>query len=484
MNNSKLKMGGMAAAVTAIVIVAVILLNLLAGMLTERFFLKADLTSTGLYKISEDSVKILGDLPGDATLYLLISEMEAPNMLQEFGLTLNLVELLGKYASYSRGRVSLQYMDPTLNPNLSDRFGVGKVAKGDLIVQGPSRSKLIALADLFSFSESGSLLGYRVEQELTSAVLYVMAEKVPGVAFTGGHGEITYVQSSNGTSLSMLWDMFDKSGFAPYGVSLSTGDFSEGTHAVVIAAPQTDFTDDEINKLDAFAKGGGSVMYLADRERLPNLTAWLEEWGLQVTDNVILDETSRFGGDPRLVIPLVNACDMFNSVGTSGQPMVQLPREIKPLFAERGNLTTESVLGTSKDSYARGLDSENSAIARADDDPAGPFTIGAVTTYRVYDSATGMPSDSYITVLPFSLCVDGILGYYMYLNNDLTGAAVRYLTPSDAASGLVVPSRALPNYIMRLTGLPSIMVSIFLIGVVPLAIFVTGFVLWFRRRKS
>lgn len=489
MNTNRLKMGGMAAALTAIVIAAVILVNMLAGMLTDRFFLKLDLTASKLFELSEESAEILRDLPGRATIYLLMNELDAADLpryiASNIGIEgLDLVALLEKYSSLSGGKVTLRYLDPTLNPTIREDFNVGNVSRADLLVQGEetSRVKHIPFTDLFEVSDAG-LQGYRAEQTLTGALLHVLAEYVPRAVFAEGHGMLPTEFVSSGASLAMLYDLFEKGGFSTSAVNLADADLPPDTHLVVVACPSTDFTQEEIAKLDDFIKSGGNVLYLASYERNANLGGWLTEWGVKMEDHFILDDIERTS-NPTVIIPLINAHEMFNSVGNHSYPWTQLPRALTIAFAERGSVTVQGVLGSSPYSYGRLIDSDNPSIERTEEDASGPFIIGTVSTYRTYDKNTAVPTDSYLVVLPVSLCFDYVLSTYAYLNNDMTGGIVRYLTPADISSGLVIPSKALANPILTLTGIPSLAVSVFLVGILPPGLFVMGLIFWRKRRKK
>lgn len=482
MKSVKMKMGGMAAAVTVIVIAAVILINVLAGLLTQRFFLSLDLTPTRQFDLSDETISILSDLPGDAVIYLLLDENEARTLSTDTTYGLKLVELLEKYCALSNGRVTLRFTDPLLNTNLSEQFGVGSVQRADILVQGARRTKHITFADLFSVSEEGQLTGYRFEQVMTSAMLYVMAEIVPEVVFTEGHGEASLTASSSTASVSLLSDMFTKSGFSAASVNLGIQDLPENTAVVVVTVPSTDFADEEIAKLDAFVKRGGVVLYLTATEHNTRLTSWLAEWGLQLEDVIIMDEVERMS-NPMFVIPSITDNEVFSSVSASGMPLLQIPRSVRILFGQRSDITTVSLLETSRYSFGRVLGSENTATERAEDDPAGPFTVGAMSSYRLYDSQTGVSTYGRIIVLPYTMSADSSLQLYTYLNNDLTGAVVRYITPSQAASGLIIPSKSLVNRVMTLTGIPGIVISVLLVLILPLGIFATGLILWLRRRR-
>ncbi|MCL2030790.1 MAG: GldG family protein, partial [Oscillospiraceae bacterium] len=427
------------------------------------------------------------DLPEPVVIYLLMSELEAADLPRYITGTigvegLDLVALLEKYTALSAGKVTLRYLDPTLNPDIRERFGVGNISQGDLLIEGPGRVKHILFSDLFNVSDQG-VQGYRAEQALTGAILYAIAEFVPVAVFAEGHGMLSPEPSYNGASLSMMRELLEKSGFSTRTQNLALEDIAEDARLLVIAAPTTDFTQEEIARADEFLKSGGSVLYLTGNERNANLGGWLAEWGVQIEDYIIMDEVQRIG-DPRFVVPLLNAHDMFNSVGSHSLPLLQIPRALHLPFAERGGLTVQGVLATSQYSYGRLIGSENTEIDRAAEDVSGPFVVGAVSHSRTYDRNTAQATDAYLVVLPHTLCFDIILSYYAYLNNDMTGAAVRYLTPADLSSGLVIPSKALSSPLLTLTGMPSLITGIFLVGVLPPGIFVTGLVFWRKRRKK
>ncbi len=58
-SHRRLRYGSAATAVTAIVIVAVILLNVIVGIVADRFPITLDLSSEKLYSISADSEKVI-----------------------------------------------------------------------------------------------------------------------------------------------------------------------------------------------------------------------------------------------------------------------------------------------------------------------------------------------------------------------------------------------------------------------------------------
>ncbi|MDR1737141.1 MAG: Gldg family protein [Oscillospiraceae bacterium] len=466
------RVGAVSAVAAGLAFAAFIGINIFAGSVTERLSLKADLTRDKIYALSDETGDILRDMHYPATIYMLASETDTREFTASTGL--NFPEFLGQYVFLSGGNVRLEYLDAQISADVSGRFGVGDVTQGDIVVEGPRRNKHIPSSSYFQTETDyaagiGTITGYTIEQELTGALLYVGAEIVPGAVFTTGHGEA----STDVYSLSIYADMFAKNGFAAESRSIAVSGIPDGTDVVVIAAPQTDFSEEELSVLDGFALRGGSVVYLAAEERPERLMAWLASRGIQLGDFRVFDDVQRVSSS-EYVVPAVQPHEMFaSSMDTGILPLLAFPRG---LTTDGDDTGVSPLLTTSGSSYGRALSSENTSPARAEDDLSGPFTVGAVSAY-------GGGEGSSLLVLPLSLSHDVMLSELVYLNTRLSGDTVRWLTPTGAASGLVIPAKALTSAVMNITGLPAIIISAALVFALPAAVFLSGLIFWLKRRR-
>ncbi|MBQ5777644.1 MAG: Gldg family protein, partial [Oscillospiraceae bacterium] len=77
-NKKKLQYGSASALFVVVFIAIVVVLNIFASFLTERFSLKLDMTAEGQYSLSEESRNMLRELENPVTIYILSpkSEME------------------------------------------------------------------------------------------------------------------------------------------------------------------------------------------------------------------------------------------------------------------------------------------------------------------------------------------------------------------------------------------------------------------------
>ena len=460
--NVQKKLGRPAIAITCLVIAAFILLNILAGMLTDRFYLKADLQPTQLLSLSSVTTDLLRDMNQPVTLIFLANEVSARAQLAQYQFT----DLLDKYAALSGGLVSVEYWDPALYPNLKTDFNLETVNTYDILVRGSNRHKLIPSDSFFSTTTDAYgyqvANGFQIERELSSAIHFVSAEKVPAVVFTNSHGEAL-------SALAAYQDMFSSTGFQVVAQPL-TQTLPEGTELVVIAAPATDFTAEEIAALDTFALNGGHVIYLVYNSVHANLEAWFNERGLGIQPEVILDPLNRMNYNQNIV-PELAQNELFASL-SSGVPLAMMPRALEPLFTERSGYQVSTLIQASSSAFARRLDSENVSEEKGPEDRSGPFPIVLQAEY----TGTGAKT----MIIPMGMAADNILASHSFQNNEILAAFNRNIYP--AGTSLMIQPKTAQNTPMSLIGFASGLVSILLIGVLPLSLLIIGLVIWLRRR--
>ena len=78
----------------------------------------------------------------------------------------------------------------------------------------------------------------------------------------------------------------------------SPTDLPAGTELVVVAGPQYDFLQGEVERLATYLRGGGAVLLLLEPGPLPNLAALLASMGIRIADDFLVDrERSVIGTD-------------------------------------------------------------------------------------------------------------------------------------------------------------------------------------------
>jgi ABC-2 type transport system permease protein len=258
-----------AGATTAFVVLIVAMLNYLAFRHYERF----DLTSEGMYTLSDKSKSVLKSLKDDVTVYLFMSRNE-PSFADTD-------ELLQRYKTATQ-HVRVQYVDPDREPGefqiLSQRFGVSqgvdemgqtRVDVAAVIAMGEKKWH-VDRDDLVAF-DLGPMAGVdtvevniKAEQALTGAIVQVQSGRATKVCVTRGHGEISLDDNDERSMLSVKTALrHDNVELAPLDTLGKTSVPAE-CDAVMVLGPQNAFAEAEAKVIVDYVKGGGRALLALD----------------------------------------------------------------------------------------------------------------------------------------------------------------------------------------------------------------------------
>lgn len=340
-NGKKLRYGSSGAMLIAVVVVAVILLNVAVSALASRFsWMYIDMTPEGLYDLTDsffdlvekeaipaidemrafnkqynasegkDLPDVKDDItegetgtefvPRDENLKIKIHFLDEKDILREsayMGYILkNVEDLCNKYSDY------FEYVCINIdkNPSAVQKFlttSLSTVNKTDVIVECGTEFRTIPLLRFFATDTSTEeVWAYDGEKQLASAILAVTRAESPVCLVDLAHGEAFY-------DPQMLYTIED----AGYELAISDGHLTDEKIAAVeeeygadvrlflIYNPNSDFLVDakdsngnvisdidEIGALDRFLDGKSSMMVFLSPTSpvLPNLEEYLEEWGI------------------------------------------------------------------------------------------------------------------------------------------------------------------------------------------------------------
>lgn len=281
--NSGIRRGGPSAVTTALVLAALVLLNLFVTLLGERVTLKVDLTATGVYGLSAQSLDFLAGLEDDVQVTVLSDRATFVGLNQYFA---QAVEVLERFARENE-HLHLQFLDLVKNPNLAAKYPQESLSAADVIVESGEKARILGVTELFNVQESlygYNILSSKVEQALVTSILAVTSAEQTVVSILSGHGEEP-VDSLN----SLLSD----NQYRIVNQNLSAQGIDQEAKLVIIAAPIRDYEVDDLQKLDSFLQGGEdrAVFYLASTTQpaLPNLEGWLSRHGVQVERGAVFE---------------------------------------------------------------------------------------------------------------------------------------------------------------------------------------------------
>jgi hypothetical protein len=468
-------------------------------MLTDRFFLKADLTDTGLYTLSARAEEVLRGV-GETVDIIVLSEESS--WLANANL-IRVVDILKNYSAVSGGRIRVQYVNPDLNSfngphynnslsNLKDAHSeLENMNRNDIIFLSSRRATKVAATGLFTYSRDSMgnqvISGVRADQELVSSLLYVLNERVARAVFLEGHQE---------RPAQYLMQMFDRSGYISSTINLALEDIPEDTVILFSVAPTFDFSDAEIIKLEHYLTTGGNAMIFYDFSlpSLPRLDTLLTQWGVSVENKMIFDEQFTFipGGinaiGARVVagsLPSTADAEIF----TSTQVPVVIPRP-RPLRAEwadgaRGNFQLFPLISTfSSSSYAKDTGEGGlTTTERESGDESGPFTLAYHIRHITHD-LSNVQIVSNLIVAGADMVDDSFLQNFgmTYYNIFLMADLANDLNPFGES--VFIASKNLFDNHMPVSSGGARAVLVLMVIALPLAIILVGILVWRKRRHQ
>ena len=281
-NKAKLKHGGFAIAITAVVIAVAVAVNLLFAIVAERVNLDIDISLSGDNTLSEENVKYIKGLKDKVTITVCFTredfasgtEYVAQNMYMAsdttgtndgvyayYEQTLNLLDL---YSVYSPN-ITLKFVDP-YDPSFSEIANkYTGINIGDILVECEkeiggekyTKSEILSFDDVYYLTEEenyysqmfGSgyktyiVSGNKIESALTSAIFKTTSNETQKVLVLGHHSAednikdyIDYLKQNN----------FDVTNFADY----TLNEIDKDVDLIIIAAPNQDFAAKELEVID------------------------------------------------------------------------------------------------------------------------------------------------------------------------------------------------------------------------------------------
>ena len=482
----RMKIGALALISTIVVIAAVIAVNYFVDYIADRYVLEIDMTSKGEYEISDETVQLLSTLSEPITITVLCDETDYNNNSD----LRRLPKVLQRYEQLSHGNVTVKYINAVNNPAIFSQYDqLGDLSSGDIIVESSKRYKSMSPYDLLEYQSSNSsstsgsasnetkyLTGLRAEQRLTSAILYVTANKVPKAAYLTGHQESTEHETLDTLLASANYDTQELS-------LMQEGKVPDDVDMLLILQPQGDFTTEEIDALDEFMSNGGKmiVSYASNTPTLTNLEEYFTEWGVAYDDKMVYDNERCFAGTNFYLMPNVNTVEgLTDNLDTKSYVIIPGARPITTLWEQDNWRGTQVLMSTSNNSYAKDLSSETTSYEQSDTDETGPFNVG-VLSYQ--NSMHNLNSTySYALFLNAGFLSDSTLDNTAFLNKDYVLSALNFMT--DDSEAVSIASKDLTSTTLAVPGSAKSVLFYLLILIIPGVCLVGGIAVWARRRHK
>lgn len=371
-HKDKFKHGSMAVVFTAVFIAIIIVINILVSALTDRFpSMNFDLTLEGLNTLSDEAVDVAKSIEGDTTIYIIGSEDAVRG--DQVGLQYSQVANLADRLQEQNSKIHVEFIDPDLNPTFISSYPDDNLTTGKVMVSSEKRNKVLSVTDLFSIQQDTTTGEYTyysmVDGALANALYLVNLDTVPVVAIATGHSEMLSAEDNLSSFVALLED----NNFEVTTFDILTEEIPEDASVVFIGTPTTDYTTEEINKLEAFISdaemAASRTLFFTSYptqnwESMPNLSTFLAEWGLQPQSGVLMETdatnvltTSEGSASPYLFANVSE--DILD--GTYSNLIMSNSAPVERLFSANNDIVTYPVVETNDTAYVASAEEDIAA---------------------------------------------------------------------------------------------------------------------------
>ena len=334
--------------------------------------LRFDFTEERRFSLSEPTVAMLKRL--DRPVHVVFFH---DPMMRE---TVELYELVARQTS----RVTVEFFDPMLQPAQARMFGVNFA--GTAVMESEGRRLQV---------NGGS------EVDIANGILRVSQAAIQRVCFLDGHGEPDpfsleshdHLEGSAGHShgLGARYVLHERHGMAKARHALETMNYSVekvslllGRDALahcavlVVAGPKVSLLPVEVAAVRTYLGHGGNALFMLDPFVQTGLETVVQEYGIHVDDNIVIDEASHFWAD--MSSPAVS--DYNRHQITRDLPLTFFPgaRSLSPTARRPAGTSVMPLVNSSKNSW--GQRNRTRVEFDKEHDTPGPTTLMAAALRR------------------------------------------------------------------------------------------------------
>lgn len=454
------KYGASAALYAALFVGILIFVNFLSARHHHRF----DLTESGVYSLSPQTTGILQRLDQPLTI----------NAFVEAGSDPQLREILDSYR-YISDKVSFSIIDPDKQPDLAERYKITTVPAIHL-----------------QYSERSNIVNRLTEEDLTNGIIKVTRAEKKTVYFLEGHGEPSIDEINDPKGYGQIKNALDNESYEVKKLVLSEGAaIPDDANLVIVGGAERSLLPHETQALDAYLKKdtGGHALFLLNPRATPELAAYLADWGIQVGDDVIVDEQIQLlKGRTFTLTPFVTTYGMHKITeelsrrGAAALTTYGISRSVESQQDSKKGLTVVSLAKTGPNSWA---ETDLASVfqkqtARLDEqDRRGPISLAVAVTANLKEM--GLDKDGVSRIAVFGNAVfanNQFIG--QYFNRDLLLNTISWLVGEE---GLIsVRARTMRASRVQFTAQQGALIFYLSVLILPELLLIAGLAVWWQRR--
>ena len=475
----KFRKGGFSIVFIAVFVAAVIVLNMVAGMLTDKIpALTFDLSKSKTSELSQDTLDFISTIDKEVTITVLADENKYTSA-NEYYLMAN--TLLKQYRNQNK-KIQIKYIDLTANPTFTSKYPDDTLSGGNYIVECGDKHRVLTNDDLFEITQdmygSSQVSSMEVEPAVTTAILNVTSENQTKVRFIDGFGDY---------DASAFKTLLEKNNYDVATINTLTEMIEESVEALVLYTPSVDLDDTSIKKIKDFLNNNGNYgkdfFFVASEQKteMPKFNAFLEEWGMKMGDGLVAEtDTSKlvpyYGRyDYRISLLDYSANSTEYTEGLKNKSINILGGFIIPIEITNQNTATPLLQTSELAKLVKFTETENPDIENL---PSQQYNAAAIAT-----KTSGNDEKSNVAVLGSNFMLSSAAISVPTYNNGAYIINLMNKLTDNTDEGITIDGQNLEITALGITTDQINMLNVVCMGVIPLVIVIVAVVIWVRRRN-
>lgn len=452
---------------TSLMVVTVVLC-VVVNMFANELALSVDLSSNKLYTITTDTKDFVEGVKDDITVYYVCQKGQEDPTVEK---------IVAKYENLNK-KVKVERKDPVLYPTFTKKYTEQNVMDNSIIVvnNDTDTSKYVPYFEMFELDSNGQKIAkVDVEGQITSAIDYVTNENLPNLYYTSGHGELEL-------GATMLGEIGKQNITANELKTLTVDRIPDDCNILVINGPKNDFTDAEITMLKIYLGNGGKAIVTLQytENKMNNFYDLLKHYGIYPKDGLVLEAYGHYvSGSQVNIIPSFEQHEIVNSIQASANFAV-MPNSVGIAASDtvREGVTLSELMKTSDEAYSK-VNMESTNPEFEEGDIAGPFDLGILAEE---ESKTTKETMKLVVLSSAYMFDENIVSTGQFSNADVMSNSISYMV--ESASKIKIAKTSLETSYLTIPAKLSVVLGGVFAIIIPVAIIVTGLVIWLRRRRG
>ena len=239
----------------------------IVNFLAARHSVRWDLSENQNYTLAPQTYRVLRTLPRDVKITVFTREKDPGYQVFK--------ERLESYRQAST-KLSVEFIDPEKQPKMAQTYGIFRT-------------------DTAIFESNGQTIRVTSpsEIELTGALIRISKDSKKRIVFVEGHSELN-VEDKDRNGLFIAKEALIRQGYDVGTVSLlKESAVPDNTSVLVLAGPRRPVMKEEQDRIHSYVEKGGHLLLLADPDTQTGLETLLARWGIGLGPGVLVDLQDR-----------------------------------------------------------------------------------------------------------------------------------------------------------------------------------------------